>query len=452
MVRNAGLLSLVVFMAATAVHPQEQRGGLWSGHVRARYQGTTGGTRHDLRVSIEVRLREYRSPMMHGTGQNFRRVGTLVRLLPEGSVMTNTHRCSGGGVTCRGEGTARVTIEINEQGQGHPSGIWYKEVDVDISPGYGYNFPAGDPMYSVWITSRSEQTYQLTFSSGGQSTTTDARYITPQVGWMWSTAGQPWTDPQVRRLQGGAMRGSYSAEATGAFQRMTASWSICREGSVCPPPPDEGGEAPEPEDDCRDSPLKGQMELNRTQRADKAAEMKKAWDRVVENQDILDSNIEAWRAFVDACAIVEIIQQTVDAVIDNLKPEEFSDAIDLFTNLLEGDLIGSAGFEDLENAQDLLETAFPNGTPSSWVEGMREKLQDCPNLNSELTEAAGKFVKAYGEMPGLMSETHRWINQIRQLDRQYWELWNRYYADCLATAECRGLPASSCEEPPPQPE
>lgn len=312
MSRVASLMSLVLLIVSAA-EAQPERGGLWTGQVRARYQGSDGGVRSDLRVTIDVRLREYRMPLMAGIA-DARRVGTIVRFEPEGSVITNSFRCSGTNFTCRGDGTARVTIQLDENLQGHPSSMFIKDSEVDTSETLGYNYPTGAPMYSVWVVTRSEQTYQITYTGDGQSTTVDMNYLTPQLGWMWSTAGQTGTDPQVRRLESGAMRGSYRTGSSGVYRTMTASWSICREGTPCPPPPDDGDtDAPEPEDDCRESPLKAQMELNRAQRASKAAEMKKAWDRVVENQDVLDTNIEAWRAFVDACAIVDIIQQTVDA-------------------------------------------------------------------------------------------------------------------------------------------
>jgi hypothetical protein len=100
-----------------------RRGGLWIGTMEGRGWGTTNGIFGDLRISVQVRLREYISPEVILKDGQIKTVGTKTQLEPEGTVVRNVYRCRAEGFTCSGEGSTSVTVAFDQQGVGHASWI-----------------------------------------------------------------------------------------------------------------------------------------------------------------------------------------------------------------------------------------------------------------------------------------------------------------------------------------
>lgn len=210
------------------------RGALWSGTIRARLWGTVSGITSNLDVVTNAKVREYASPW-HESGSG-KQLGTIRLLRSEGSVIHNTMRCSGPYLTCSGEGTVTVSTRDDD---GQPSVIYLKtragRTDFEV--------PIGKELYVVGIPSHNESTYDITYRSNVTSVSPQG-YITPLVGRHPVLPLMPVSDTQIRYVENGRMIGSYTAEASGAFEQVAVSWSICREGVQCsepPPLPDDGG-------------------------------------------------------------------------------------------------------------------------------------------------------------------------------------------------------------------
>jgi hypothetical protein len=221
------------------------RGALWSGMIRGRLWGTVDGTRSTLNTTVRARLREYLVPWHElGTG---RQIGTIRLLRSEGSEIQNTFRCSGEGLSCSGNGS--VTIDTRDD-DGQPSVIYLKTRDGRAD----FELPVGKELYVVGIPAHSDSTYDVTYRTL-ETSVVPMSFMSPLVGWQTFLPRVPATDPQLRYVENGRMSGSFTTDAVGAFQHITVSWMICREGVQCsePPPLPEGGDGSTPPpaaDDC----------------------------------------------------------------------------------------------------------------------------------------------------------------------------------------------------------
>lgn len=61
-------------------------------------------------------------------------------------------------------------------------------------------------------------------------------YLIPALGRTPLLPPGTHVDPELRYLQGGGtlMQGSYTAPSTGAFEQMTATWTLTRSGTSSP--------------------------------------------------------------------------------------------------------------------------------------------------------------------------------------------------------------------------
>lgn len=210
--------------------PPSGPGAFWTGTITGRYWGTVDGIYSELTVAVSARLREVKtSPILRIGDREAKTVGSLVHLEPEGTVVTVQFHSSGQYLSCSGTGATTITATLDDSRFGHPSVIYKKTVDVNLTPTLGFDVPLGaGALYQVGLTTPEQFTY--TCVSGGVSSDIQAGYIIPMLGRTPLLPPGIHVDPQLRYLQdgGGRMKGNYTTSSTGAYEQLEASWDLTR--------------------------------------------------------------------------------------------------------------------------------------------------------------------------------------------------------------------------------
>jgi len=209
----------------------ETRGALWTGSYRAHFVKTAEGTTYDWTCKADGGFREWESPLIEpGTGD---RVGRFLQLEPEGLTVEMTLHCRFQGGGCDGSGARSVTSSPRLQGIGHPSAIYLKETDRDLTPVVGFDVPRVGGLYFFAPTVPESEHWTTTWRASGATSTHDHQFACWVAGLAPLAGNTP--DPQRRALDGGRMAGSYAVPWEEG--QLTVSWSFCRGGGDCPPPP-----------------------------------------------------------------------------------------------------------------------------------------------------------------------------------------------------------------------
>jgi len=204
------------------------RGALWSGTIRARWWGTSGGVTTTVDVLVQVRLREYIFPW-RAEERGGKVVGTFIRLRSENSVIDNTMRCKGE-IACEGHGSVAITMR---EGDNNFPCIYSKERAGPTHP----DVPVGKALYVIGVPPHGDSKYAVTYTTASGSSVSDTPFSSPMIGRQPSIAPGPLIDPYVRYIENGRMTGSYTAPAVGAFEHIAVSWMVCRDGVACPVAP-----------------------------------------------------------------------------------------------------------------------------------------------------------------------------------------------------------------------
>jgi hypothetical protein len=227
------------------------------------------------------------------------------------------------------------------------------------------------------------------------------------------------------------------------------TWSICREGTNGPPPPEPGGpqapSSPSP-DPCGDlAQARSLVDLLWAQRQLYARELKAEWDALEQaHREMLD-NVEAYKAAIPLCAIWDIVSETLESASG--WAGEFTE---FGTKILNGDLSASVGAEPWKSLSERAWDVFPR--QSTWAGLMRDRITGCgAPISPEMRAAALRFVDSWERVRRLMPAVQEKINRIRTQDQKYWDQWNTYYRECQDYARCKGLPAPPCPAPPESP-
>ncbi len=262
-------------------------------------------------------------------------------------------------------------------------------------------------------------------------------------------------DPQRRSLQGGRMVGSYSTTWSGGT--LDVSWSLCREGSACPPPTPlpPAGDAPEP-DPCGDlAQERALVDHLWAQRQLYAADLKAQWEQRERTHADMLHDVEAYYAAIAICAIWDIVSEALEAWTMKLDgegnplPNWGAEFVEFGVKLLNGDISASVGTEPWKTLSERATDAFPD--VPGWAGNMRARVTSCGAVTQDLRAAALRFVDNWERQRALMPRVQEKINRVRGLDLRYWEKWQGFYQTCLQWAACKGVPPSTCPQPPEQP-
>ena len=404
--------------AQSASPPAPEQGELWVGTVRwtARHTPT-----HRVTSSASLRLRERRYP------------GGDIELVHEGSTVTVGHSTTGGGGCSQsGQGTSPATGTAG----------WLSRERI-VGPSGQQQ--AGRWTYNLAITPDVEPVWTQTCSSvdGGSHTIT---YGGSASGSWLAYLGERQDPVFPRILDSGRMVGSYTVTPGSSWQD-SVSWSICRQGVSCPPPPAD-------QEPCPDPPEKALLQTA-------LAQQKVLMDRFGVKLDEylrLASRAEQYRSDFElaiyTCNRISDLQVLLQLLIGqapaNIK--SFNTYLGVLRNILQG----SATFviEDYVSERNALMGAW--GTilfaldkvvPAS-APPLRSQLLPCAGSVDTVFEGAMKFVQLMEQIEPSMRELNTLLNEQRSKDQEIFNLWPRYRPACIRHAQCLKINANHCEKLP----
>lgn len=436
--------------------PGPERGALWTGACQAVYRVEVDDCVHLTEVHETLRLREYSNPLARPVTQNgvttLERVGSLIDLEPEGTVRTNlyTLTCPGGGAS--GQGTITLDVAPGQPGYGHPSTIWLKSKDVDLTAFLGYDVPRTGGLYTFAVSTRTEDTYPVTYNFPGNEGSIE------QFGFQPCVAGRApllddHIDPVFRSLEGGRMIGQYTTQWHDAT--VSAAWTVCREGDACPPPPELPESAPDPcaragqqqalADTCR-SQLDALVESLAPRFAEYNARMAAA-----------EANRSAFDDAQRACQLYDAAKKILEAILTG----GTGPAAEVAQSLLYlRDVIDKAASGDLASllypAQVKQVLKAYKQAKAAWFELTAD---DLAKMNATLGGCSGKvpidtYMKAQKFLEDLGAARTLWhdtvaprINDLRSKGLECAYLDHAAWRACFADAECRGVPPDCGPEP-----
>jgi hypothetical protein len=418
-------------------------GAIWAGTARIRQSLRGPGWLDEDTADFEVKLRETcEAPVFDLAATPRRRIGTITWLDSGGTVQHDSRREETTGYClCEGRATQTEPAAVT-------SAIYRRTGSGDATAALAFDLPI-QPFYSLTIGNSGAT---LEAPCRGETCGGSAGRSLLQLHAGRFPRGSPaesW-DPELRRPEGGILRGSYSKPLGPAT--LEVAWSICRAGVACPPPPEPSGGAPPPpppppgEDSCGDlARERALVDVLWAQRQAYAADLEAQWHALEQAQsDMLDHH-EAYKAALDACAIWDIVAETLES--SSGWAGEFTE---FWTKVLGGDLSASVGEEPWKSLSERVWDVFP--AQSSWAGLMHDRIAGCSApLPHDLRAAALAFVDSWERLRGLMPAVQEKLNRVRDQDLRYWEKWQRFYQTCLGWAACKGVPPTDCPRPPEQP-
>ena len=443
-----------------------ERGALWTGTLTGHAYGVVDGIDSDWTFTVDVRLRERRFPWVCALDGRAQRVGSFLELEPERSVITNELTCSGEGLSCSGTGRVTVSAGRGIEGIGHASAMWVESVSRDLSSclGVGFDVPAGGGIYAIGISARHDDQLTVRWHGPDGSDTTEQGYLSPVVGAGILPSVPSCGDPEVRTLEGGGtiMRGSFSGACDGCCPQIAASWSVCREGVECPPPPPvPGGETapPEQKDPCdRIGNLPSHRDLCRDQLDLLTAGLEphlEAHDALIARAD---ENREAFAAADLQCEIWDQTEKLLKTLITGGmgRAGEAGRALLYLADVLEkaqsGDLASLFYPETLQKFLEYkgkVDDLYAELTADE-VTLMQSRLQECVGKvdNETLRKAEAVVADLVAAKALWESEVAPGLNDMRTKGYACANWDHQVWSACREEAECRGTPPADCGPEP----
>jgi len=422
-------------------------------------------------VAVDVRLREWITPLAgRSQGKNVM-AGSAVHLEPEGTVVHNKFEVTDPNYTCKGESVSTLTNGPRAPMVPHGSVIYLKTVDLDLTPTYGFNPPLGRAPYNVALSVTGDEKYTATcvWKSNGVTSTQELPFMIPVVGKVRGSIDQ---DQQVRFLDrdNGRMQGSYSG-VVNAYEKcpMDAKWTICREGADCsggPPPPTS---PPAKKDPCPSTAVAdGLYDTCERQRELEAKQLDKVWKQFLEEKEETLANAEAFKAAINLCAAWEAATKVLEFMVGPVEgsaapgghvseeAQEMTEAIKLISEITEKMINGesplaiahtgeTANLATLQQAYEVVAKALQmlgNTSP----ETMNHLLEECgAPLPENLFHGAEEYVQHLKAALGLLPQVQTLVNAINGKDLECLDLQYKAYAACVERARCENTPESACD-------
>lgn len=454
-------------------------GALWTGIVRGRWGGDKPEAHTESKFRAQVRLREYRYPLYGITPDTAgRRIGTMVRLEPEGTSLTSHFLQTGDWGSCEGEGTTTLSYTPNERGVDHPSVIYLKTANVDFTKRLGFEVPRRGGLYVVALPTRNDDKFPTECHTRGGDITRMAAYMVPLLG--RSPVGphmSPSEDPELRSLSDGdgRMVGHFTAPAVGAFDRVEVEWSICREGVQCSQP---GGPAG-PGDDCpQTTEANSRVDTNRAQSEEYAKEIGAKWAKYQQQMEEARAHLHDFQVTMRVCNVQNWIGNVLIALLApegeaaealqaalkedplaTLTPEEeealIKGGLKQVADMINKIEHGENPFTTMlpENVQTALELLGVAGKLAAAMQGttaekLGEALEECAGtagITQGQYSSAEEYVSGLKAAVEQLAEVQTLVNDVKQLDNQLPDLQYQAYRACVERARCQGRPDSDCD-------
>jgi hypothetical protein len=437
-----------------------ERGALWNGSCHAIYRTVVDDCTHTTEVIDTVRVREYPRPILRRIVRNGRAdvesVGTIYQLEPEDAERTNLYTltcASGGGAS--GQGTIALGAEAEQEGYSHASTIWTKSVDDDLTPSLGYDFPRADGMYVLVMGTRTDDTYPVEYDFlGSEGHIEQSGYQPCWAGRTPLIDGQ--IDPSFRRLEGGRMIGQYTTEWND--NTVSASWTVCREGDACPPPPELPDSPNIPPDPCgRAGQQQAHADTCGAQLEALVEQLGPLFAAYNQRMAAANDNRDAFQEAQNYCALYDEAKEILEAILTGGTAAEAELAQSLFYLR---DVIAKAANGDLGSllyppeVKKVLK-AYKDAK-NAWFELTAD---DLAKMNRDLGGCSGKmpagtFLAAQQFLADLGAAGQLWhdtvaprMNDLRAMGLECAYLDHTAWRACVADAECRGEAPDCGPEP-----
>jgi hypothetical protein len=234
------------------------------------------------------------------------------------------------------------------------------------------------------------------------------------------------------------------------------SWSICREGVACPPPPQPRPVASAASDpDCPEPKYEAdflnlaldQLKLKSNQLATKSDQLLRLQSQARQYKSDFDLAIYTCNRIGDL--------QTLLGLLMGQGPEnvqEFTNSLGMIQKILDGDpsfvLSNKTYFEKRRNLEQIWDTLMYGASKVSpgQSSSARDQLMGCAGSNLDTVfEDALKFVQLTEQIEPLLPQISKILNDMRAKDDEIKQLWDKYHAACLRYAQCKKIPANFCE-------
>lgn len=441
-------------------------GVAWSGSAKVRQTMGGGGYHHERNATLRVTLEEKcETALVDGSG---RQIGSQVfiqgtaaqheKYLDRQSMVTTC--------ICEGEKTHTSSHDMVM--------IYRRTADGDTSRTLGFNLPPHrQPIYVMTLGGAG----YIEAPCRGESCGGKGGGTMLQVSAGRVALGAGHWDPRERTVDGGIMRGTYTIPLGAATHQV--SWSICRAGVTCPPPPefeDGGGttdtpERPPGEDPCGDmQQIRAPLDLAMDQQSLYLHQLQQL---LQEHQRLIDQS-EQWKGdFEHAtrdCGLWSVAKWLTGFLAtggasggEDIKHiKELWNFLGMLEKLSNGDPswmlpnteFGPDGKEwlSLEDAWDGFMIGYgqiDEGSPSS----IKQDLQNCgaPTLH-EVLDGAYEYLGLLEQIEPLARRMNEAANRVRDQDEMLYDKWSRYQSQCQEYQRCKGGSPAACDSwPPPGP-
>ena len=258
------------------------------------------------------------------------------------------------------------------------------------------------------------------------------------------------------------------------------SWKICDGCGQVPPPPDMH------RDPCPQDMADFNLQQNRKQRDDKAANLEAQLKKYQEEMKKAESHLQQFHTTMQLCAVTSATVTVLEGSLGLFSPageaaiisdspaeaEEIKEAVEMLgllpqlgdpattiftvTSSLVNNEDPTAKLIPFEKYQQFLEALEAAEKASNMINGstsqLEEELKGCPGtigLSNENWKGANDYIEDLQEAMANVPDIQKLTNDIRQLDTQYEDLQSKAYAACLKRADCLNQPESSCDNVKP---
>lgn len=436
----------------SALPPSTRRGPLWTGTIASRLWGTTDGVFSVMEAHVDVKIRELISPML--IPGSLKPIGTVSAFQAEGTVLRNSVRCSGSGISCSGQGTTTLRQENASAGA-----AIYRKTKADSSTAYyGVEIPQNKALYFLSVGPSDNPHFDVTYRNASGTDVSPLGFSAPGAGRVPLVPPHELSDLEYRYLEGGAMRGSFTKTLSDGKQ-YAVSWSVCPEGMSCPPAaplPEE--EEPESDDPCARSGQ--QAALSDTCRSQLDHALDSLAPALAEYNALMasaEANRGAFQAAQNYCALYDQAKEILEAILTGGAgpAAEAAQALlylrDVIEKVQDGDL-GSMLIP--EQAQKFL--GYYEKAKGIWFELTADEIS---KMGRDLNACSGKvpvdtYLAAEKFLADLAAAKQVWnskvapgMNDLRSKGLECAGLAHAAWRACQADAECRGEPPNCGPEP-----
>jgi hypothetical protein len=428
----------------------------WIGKGRQRSTMGNARWRHERTAEFEAQLRELcHWDVLDLTVSPTRKVGTVLVL--SGSVTEHEtfidHNTDLVPCLCDGEKTHTSSFDS--------AMIFQRTADGDTTRSLGFQLPTHRrPIYTMSLGGQGTieapcRGESCGGSGGGTMLQLNAGRVRFDVdGW----------DPEERTVQGGILRGTYTRPV--GPSTLQTSWSICRAGVQCPPPPEfeppppgETPPEPPPDDPCgRSGQQQALADTCRAQLDSMVAALEPLFADYNRLMSAVESDRAAFEAMQNYCLAYDVVQTILESILTGGTgaAAEAAQALlhlrDLIGKIQSGSIVEEFYPSEVKKVLDMYRK-----TQEIWFELTAD---DVTRMQRDVSDCSGKapidtYMAAKRFVDNLAASRQLWdsrlapaINDVRGRGQECANRNHAAWRACLEAAQCRDEAPDCGTEPP----